>query len=1659
MPDFFDSLIGGVEPEKRPPTQVRTPPKAPSNFFDDIIGSTPFQFSSLSDLPYEERFRIQHGAKGLTHEQRRSLLFGPEPKPESLIDAFLTNPFQLATPEEAASAAEARRVIAEQQAKPYAPLRERVGRQPIDPLIGRLIPFPGLAQALIAPETLSPAEKNLGFVAQPLPKAVQEAFVGFVEGVRKFSPNTAKLIEDTMAASPAFAPGMFTGLRQIRNLPHYNRIFPRFGETMSEAERAARATDVTPRPIAEIEPPVMGPPRPPSEGPPPRGAAPIPAVPPSDSLRVLNSIKTIIDNKMLSDPQVVEGMRVLAKGHADPVVRNAAEMALKQVPVTGITVAPPKPPEGAPPTPMEPLGAKPTLKPIISKRGRLPEEEVTFSTYLNREIKRFGKINPGVYESEVKERLHPKVYALYFSTKDKTQRLTDFIEGIGPVEQGGVGFIPRQEFDDFIEIMEHPKGRRAMGSQAGGRGRKAVDPAVADVLTRADNSGNLSELLDMHTNPGEWVGAKKNDRAALIAAASKRIESLVAEQAATKATPEGAPPRPPTGIPGSLAGKTVTIGGEKINIGEMFSGAPIEHGKVVSVERSTKNFYKVKYEDGFIQTTKTPPRPPDAVKELRKKSVSVVESRETQELARSQVEDIPLARAQAVINHWHSKMGTYVTTPQGIEPTEKRLGGTYKEINERNAANKVQQAEAIAKRIEVGTATANDLAMIEKMHKNLPKEARVSKKPSPVEPPRFEPTQAGMQGVIPGTPPRKIADAGALKPPIAQREDPLPLERAATADTQIKLETISSDLPGTGPAPLFMKQFFADQIPKPTTARYGLSKLSDGQLEEMLQLAEATNRPHHIKLINKEIGRRLAGDPPPPVPPKYIGGGIDLADGVEATRSIDLNQLPPQWRDAILSQVPVPQEYAAPGKVAAAKLGVAHLFSFFNMPYNFVFRGVPGGEFILKEWDGVVDRIRATDNYLRGDADQILSRVRSPESRIRVRNLLDTEGARYVAEEMNILNPTGTPIPEPPPESLETLRAAFRALSDDERFLYAQLRQWIDGAGRSVGYEPGRAYTDYLSRFRERLSEKRTLEIQVGGGRVPHTLQQVIPPRIRPYFERPRTTDQPADLPLEQTLHIFSHAIARRIAVSGGIDPRSGTPVEGFLHRVNPALETIPTNLTDFTRTMLENNLGLGRGAIDEYVVADFLKTIEFSRDIALNPLSAVKNYLQKINTFAEVGPVAFVQGYMDMYDPQRLAIAKAAGADFDMGAILQEVGTVEGLGKLRKLTNDIQRVNAVLAKLFTMTEEGNQVHAFLAALRRGEQTMEIGPELIDYARTVQSEAQMGRPSSQIGTWQGGSLSRIIGMYKRFATGQFLYPFRMLSKDIAGMQSNPQTWIPRRFMYWALATAALIGADGFYPGLDDKVRENIWEKWPGGAAGLLGMALSDSLGLIDDPKSIGRIVGFWLPGPIFNRFSDGLTGAAGRDWLGNPLMPAQQVERLSRALPGIPFNRLRKSFVEARAKLAGDQMLTPETWAEAMGLKPPTGPAAEPRTWGEVLLHAVGPRSTAQMEESRQRWDIGAMRAEYERTIRRASDLFAGGQIAADRGDFKTALAMQNDAHDMIVEFNEKYPGANAKLSSDSLRAARQRRTRTPSEIQRKALPRSLRQTEPILGPPPPPVP
>jgi hypothetical protein len=861
------------------------------------------------------------------------------------------------------------------------------------------------------------------------------------------------------------------------------------------------------------------------------------------------------------------------------------------------------------------------------------------------------------------------------------------------------------------------------------------------------------------------------------------------------------------------------------------------------------------------------------------------------------------------------------------------------------------------------------------------------------------------------------------------------------------------------------------QSAKPTELEKIVADAEEKANQFVLKETNSTLAPEEMDALLKAAKNNPRGGVGVPGEPLFIKGK-------------DLRDLEYDYAKAVTAKLPVDATGGDPiwltrKKVAFNKgTGVQSL-----LPNSLVYRGVKAGEKMLEVIDEHPDQVRGIRNYLRETAKDTFEPITNPN----VWKLWDMPGARAWAEDHIQFGPnTGgwqrTDVKlkkqimdlerkgdaasaveaDRLKKDLKTYerRAAFagktfESLTPDEQSQYLRGRMWFDrNISEPMGFDPYDSISDYFPHMREFIETGRTIEIKVGDeGRIPKTLADSVSQRVLGWMEKPRTVDAPAEHYDLDAIYGLINGVSRRIGLSGGMDPRFGTPVEGLLKRLNPVLEALSKEepaLIPHAKRMIERVLG--HAERPESPMTDLILQTQALRTMGGRLMPVVKNHFQKLNTFVDNGPKAAIQGFRDMYDPKRRAIARAAGADFDEGALLADIDMVkEGDTWVHRRGRDARHINDYAMWGMKWSEGSNQVHAFLSALRKGEELYgRATPEAISYARKSQSRTQFGRPSSMIEMAQTSNPGRIAFQLKRFSLAQIDFMQNQLKDPVKAARLLG-------------GMMALYGADGFHVGWDDDIRKHLWKNWPGGIFGAMGTAISDDVSIF--PSDVVRSFGFFMPGPFASMWFDGLSAATGKSMnpfekgidVGSPLSPEQRMSKGVRAFPGggVWLNAARKFHNDMKSINAnrGD-ILEPVDWTEAAGWNAATGPKKAPRSKTELFGSFLGIQSAKRRDEFEQGRELADIRQEEIRVKRDAADLYVSAQIARQRGDQERGNQQTLDARQMIKDFNTRYKGARIKLTQDLIDQARKRRRYTPAERQRQSLPKDIRGIEEARPPP-----
>ncbi len=859
------------------------------------------------------------------------------------------------------------------------------------------------------------------------------------------------------------------------------------------------------------------------------------------------------------------------------------------------------------------------------------------------------------------------------------------------------------------------------------------------------------------------------------------------------------------------------------------------------------------------------------------------------------------------------------------------------------------------------------------------------------------------------------------------------------------------------------------QTEKPTALEEVVTKAEDEANQFVFTDTNSVYSPEELEALRQAI----KGGP---------RGGVSV-DGPLFIKGKELRDLEYKYAKAITDQLAVDPTGGDVSRLTHAKVAVnVGTRTESLLPASLVMRGVPSGEKFLMVIDEHPDLQRGIRNYLRETAQDTFTPIVNKD----VWKLLDMPGARAWAEDHIQFGPntgggwqrTDVKLKKEIADlqrqgdaksaveakrlqkELRTYeqRAAlagqtFESLTDAEQTQYLTARSWFDrNISEPMGFDPYDGISDYFPRMREFIETGKTIEIRVGKGRIPKTLADSVSQKVLGWMERPRTADAPAEHYDLDAIYGLINGVSRRIALSGGMDPRFGTPIEGMLKRLNPVLESLAKEepaLIPYVKRMIERVLG--HAERPESPMTDLILQTQALRTMGGRLMPIVKNHFQKLNTFADVGPKAFFQGFRDMYDPKRLAIAKAAGADFSEGALLADLDMVkEGDTWVHKRGRDVRQINDYAMWGMKWSEESNQVHAFLSALRKGEEVYgEASPKAIRFARMSQSRTQFGRPSSMIEAAQTSNPGRVGFQLKRYTLAQFDFMQNQLKDPVKAA----------RFLGGMML---LYGADGFHIGWDDEIRKHLWKKWPGGIFGAMGTAISDDVSIF--PSDAVRSFGFFMPGPFAANFFDALSATTGKSMnpfekmnVGSELSPEQRMSKGVRAFTpaGVWLNAARKLIVDLKSvnKNRGN-LLEPVDASEAIGWNPASGAKRAPRSKTELFGSFLGIQSAKASDEFDRSKELGDIRQQEIRTKQQAADLYVSSRIAAGRGDRERANSLMLESRQLIKDFNTEHKGARIKLTGELVKEAQKRRRFTPAERQRQSLPKDIRGIEEAQPPP-----
>ena len=643
----------------------------------------------------------------------------------------------------------------------------------------------------------------------------------------------------------------------------------------------------------------------------------------------------------------------------------------------------------------------------------------------------------------------------------------------------------------------------------------------------------------------------------------------------------------------------------------------------------------------------------------------------------------------------------------------------------------------------------------------------------------------------------------------------------------------------------------------------------------------------------------------------------------------------------------------------------------------------------------------------------------------------------------------------------------------------------LDAGADGTGLPRERRFANYFPKFRDTVTMEGTRMVLDPKGE-PYrsfTFTGDLAKRYEAFFHRPRTTtDPPSHLGLDGLL-IYQRATARHLAMNGGFHPLTGEAIPGYLNELQALLhqgqprEVFKPYLAELVNYFLGTPVSRSGTALTRQL-SRILRNVEFSRLIGPNLLSPIKNTAQQINTLAHTRPTAWVQGYRDLVNPERRALARQHLGGEDLGKV--DLETIQaGLTTLDRLESLTGQVAHVSGTLFRVSEiQGNRFHAFLAGLRDAEHYGLGRRSAIEYALDIVRETQFPGGGPATPRAFRGPFGSLVGQFKPYQIRQSLFIRDLVQKDwkdwtaaLSGQREVPLTirgktytdaagqpvmrplgdygarYLPfHRTAKWLSLLTLIGGPDALYPGLDDYLTEQ-GVKLPGLLPAIgIGVTQMMNFGFVN-PGDFTRSLLWFAPGPTIGHIQDAASGALGREmghgleelFSGRELSVDERADRLLRGF--IPVG----GVLAARGRQALKRGHTPgeerkaNTLLEAFGFEKATGPRVRASETGP-LKTLVGLQSTDREREQRRREEMGdAARIRHEAVVE-AADLLAGGHGA------KASQRLREAERALGM------PAGSLRITPEAKQAARERQRFTAEERQRRHLPRDLRRQ---FAPPP----
>jgi hypothetical protein len=199
--------------------------------------------------------------------------------------------------------------------------------------------------------------------------------------------------------------------------------------------------------------------------------------------------------------------------------------------------------------------------------------------------------------------------------------------------------------------------------------------------------------------------------------------------------------------------------------------------------------------------------------------------------------------------------------------------------------------------------------------------------------------------------------------------------------------------------------------------------------------------------------------------------------------------------------------------------------------------------------------------------------------------------------------------------------------------------------------------------------------------------------------------------------------------------------------------------------TLLDNNIkqliGYKLGQRPTNLITSFMRKLVYRGALGLNLGSAIKNLTQGVNTFAKLGPINTLNGYVKLLTP-------GSGKELEEMGILRESFIEDRTISATKQL--LQKVDTGLFYAFQLAEKINRGSAYYGAkykaLRMGVPEMEA----IEYAKKIVRDTQFVFGSIDTAVALQGDIAKTLTQFGSFSVKQTEFLAEMLkNKEYAGL--------------------------------------------------------------------------------------------------------------------------------------------------------------------------------------------------------------------------------------------------------------------------------------------------